>query len=168
MAAVRLLASRFPLITPDEGCGSKPSQVEVQLHATSDDEELDTFAATCAFRCDSLVLLFPTERHSHQCTLSRNSRRPRFTARSATRWICRAARHGSSLRAPPPIALARPLVRARGDPPLARGLAVSSVRWNSMDAPDDADSIAYATWDQLLKEKRMISLEKKSHDEGIF
>ena len=56
----------------------------------------------------------------------------------------------------------------RGGPPLARGLAVSSVRWNSMDAPDDADSIAYATWDQLLKEKRMISLEKKSHDEGIF
>ena len=56
----------------------------------------------------------------------------------------------------------------RGGPPLARGLAVSSVRWNSMDAPDDADSIAYATWDQLLKEKRMFSLEKKSHDEGIF
>ena len=98
------LTSRFPLITPDEGCGSKPSQVEVQLHATSDDEELGYLRRhlrlQVRFSCFAFFDRAPTLINA---PLSRNSRRPRFTARSATRWICRAARHGSSLRAPPPI-----------------------------------------------------------------
>ena len=34
------LTARFPLITPDEGCGAQPSQVEVCMHAKSDDDEL--------------------------------------------------------------------------------------------------------------------------------
>ena len=160
------LTSRFAHHA-DEGWGSKPSQVEVQLHATSDDEEPDTFAATCVFRCDFLFCFSdraPTliNAPSHETRAGRGLPRVGYTmdlSGSAARVVFKgAAAHLHSL------------VRwcERGGPPLARGLAVSSVRWNSMDAPNDADSIAYATWDQLLKEKRMISLEKKSHDEGIF
>ena len=89
------LTSRFPLITPDEGCGSKPSQVEVQLHATSDDEELGYLRRhlrlQVRFACFAFFDRAPTLINA---PLSRNSRRPRFTARSATRWSCRAAHGG--------------------------------------------------------------------------